>query len=49
MVLYPLGFAVVLLLGGEETRPTRWVLIAVPLTFLAAASLVARRAQRARQ
>jgi hypothetical protein len=53
MVLYPLGLlaavAVALVLGGDKTSPGLWALTAVPLTFLAAASLVVRRAQRAAQ
>jgi hypothetical protein len=51
IVLYPLGLlallAAALVLGGDETEPSRWALIAVPLTLLAAASLFVRRAQRA--
>jgi hypothetical protein len=50
MVLYPIGLlaalAVALLLGGDHTGPARWALIVVPLTLVAAASLVVRRAQR---
>jgi hypothetical protein len=53
MVLYPLGLlaalAVALLLGGEATAPALWALVAVPVTFLAAASLFVRRARRANQ
>jgi peptidoglycan/LPS O-acetylase OafA/YrhL len=52
MVLYPLGLlaalAVALVLGGDETEPSWWLLTAVPLGLLAAASLFVKRAQRAR-
>jgi hypothetical protein len=52
MVLYPLGLlaalAVALVLGGDETELSWWLLVAVPLTLFAAASVFVRRAQRAR-
>jgi hypothetical protein len=53
IVLYPIGLlaalAVALMLGGDETGPARWALVVVPLTLLALASLVVRRAERARR
>ena len=48
--LYALGllalFAVAASLGGGETEPARWALVAVPVTLFAAASLAMRRARR---
>ena len=41
-------FTVSLSLGGGETEPTRWALIAVPATLFAAASLIVRRSSRRR-
>jgi len=49
-VSYALGvltlFAVSLSLGGGETEPARWALVAVPVTLFAAASVAMRRAGR---
>jgi hypothetical protein len=46
-VLYALGIValvvVSLSLGGGETTPSRWALVWLPVTLLAAASLVASR------
>ena len=50
--LYALGllalFSVALTLGGGETHPARWAVIAIPVLLLAAASRTARRARVAR-
>ncbi len=47
--LYALGllalFSVALTLGGGETHPARWALIAIPVILFAAASLTTRRAR----
>ena len=46
-VLYVLGLVAVLTvslsLGGAETAPTRWALVAIPVGLLAAASITSRR------
>jgi peptidoglycan/LPS O-acetylase OafA/YrhL len=50
VALYALGLAAALAvafsLGGGETAPVDWALVAVPATLVAGASLVVRRANR---
>jgi hypothetical protein len=50
IVLYSLGLLTVLgvslSLGGEETAPAAWSLVAIPVALFAAGSSVVRRAER---